>query len=292
MRHLIRFDDLTDDDVTQVLARADELRSGTSVLKPASFDVGLLFLTSSLRTRVGFTVAAGRLGGRVVDVNQGRWDPKMSAAESFSDTLRTLSGMVDLVIVRCPFPLGPAVREAKPAAPVINAGDDIEHPSQALVDLFAMESMCGPIETLSVALVGDLRMRAARSMLRCLARRGPRSLKLFSPPGRGPEQEPTVGAIHSERLSDLEQVDVLYAVGLPAGSGDDQLNDDQRQTFAVTPQLLDRLGDQVTVLSPMPVVDEITPEARADRRVRIFEQADRSVWVRMALIELVLAELR
>lgn len=77
---------------------------------------------------------------------------------------------------------------------------------------------------------------------------------------------------------------MLYLVGLPAGSGPVFLGESDRRRYALTPAVLAELPEEAVVLSPMPVIDEIDPQARSDPRVRIFEQSDLGVPLRMALV--------
>ena len=141
MRHLLSVDDLTDQDVEAILDRARVHLDGDEPGTPSSGGVlGLLFFASSLRTRLGFSVAAHRLGMGVVEVSEARWGSGMGASESVHDTLRTVTGMTDGVVIRSDFRLERAEVEHAAVAPVINGGDrEGEHPTQALVDLLSIE---------------------------------------------------------------------------------------------------------------------------------------------------------
>ncbi|MFN8019231.1 MAG: hypothetical protein U0P45_14070 [Acidimicrobiales bacterium] len=291
MRHLLRVADLADGEVDRILARADELAAGASPRSGLAPSVALVFLSSSLRTRVGFAVAAQRLGARTVEVHEPRWTPAMSDGESFGDTLRTVSGMVDLVVCRTPFPLDRATVEACAVAPVVNGGDaGGEHPTQALIDLAALRRR-GPVGGLSIGIVGDLSARTARSLLALLEREPPAELRLI-----GPEvpDEATVGPALAGRCQrtpelDLAGLDVLYLVGLPAQIGDVHLDAAERARWALTAERAAELPAHAVVLSPLPVVDELAPEVRGDPRVQAFAQSDHGVHVRAATLELVLA---
>jgi aspartate carbamoyltransferase catalytic subunit len=281
--------------VTDVERLLDASRRFASGLPPVGerlsrFTAGLVFLAPSLRTRVGFAEAAMRLGGGWIDANEVRREPRMSSGESFADTLRTVSGMTDVVVVRTPFPLDPATIAGSCVCPLINAGDGWnEHPTQALIDLFAIEQECGPIGRLRLAMCGDLGMRTARSLLRLLHRFPPHSLILIAPESRRLPSA-ALGPRLADRTAhradaDFREIDVLYMVGLPAKGGDDYLDDDVRGAFALTGRTLETLPRKAVVLSPLPVIDEITADARLDPRVRVFRQSDRGVFVRMAILE-------
>src|SRR5438270_3407314 len=102
-RAICSIDDLTVEEIRALLDAARAYAQGTLPSRRVPFSVGLLFLAPSLRTRAGYATAAVRLGGVPVEVEQLRAAPGTSAAETFGDTLRTLSGMVDVTVVRTPF---------------------------------------------------------------------------------------------------------------------------------------------------------------------------------------------
>lgn len=291
VRVVTSFDDFATAEVVQLLLRASAIEDGEQPLKQA-FSLALVFVSPSLRTRVGFTVAAGRLGGTAIDVSSQRWDEQMSGQESLEDTIRAVSGMVDLLVVRTTDRLERSSIEANARCPVISAGDALEHPTQALIDLHAIEAERGPIADLSVAVVGDLGMRAARSLIRCFDRWPPRELALVCPPTRVDDM--VVGSGRDHRVSDrgfdeLSGVDVVYMVGLPAQRHGDHLDAEARRAYQLDERRLGSLAPDALVLSPLPVIDEISPGARRDSRIRMFQQSDRGVSVRMAVLEHLLA---
>lgn len=97
-------------------------------------------------------------------MSESRWSQGMSAAEPFGDTLRAVSGMVDTVVLRTSFRLDRPLVQRRAACPVTNGGDASgEHPTQALIDLFAIEKLAGPITDLHVGISGNLTMRTCRS---------------------------------------------------------------------------------------------------------------------------------
>lgn len=284
-RAICSVDDLTIEEIGAVLERAAAMAKGGPPAVTAPRLVGLAFLTASLRTRIGFSAAAARLGWSTVAVDAPRSGPT-SMAESWDDTLRTLGGMVDLVVARPGRPLAQAEVAATCAVPFINGGDEgptAEHPSQALVDMFAIEHLRGPVGDQVVALCGDLRMRAVRSLVRLLCRRPPRRLVLVSsPPLAYPEAlPPALAAIAEQRtLNELRGVDVVYLAGIPHGAADES----DRAALRFGTGALAALATDAIVLSPLPLLDEITPDARFDQRVRMFDQSDLGVAVRAALL--------
>jgi len=292
-RALLAVQDLGVDEVRDILHLAQQFeasRPGAS--RTTCFSAGLLFLSPSLRTRVGFAEAAIRLGGIPIDVSELRSGPEMSTGETFADTLRTVSGMVDVVVCRVPFHLDRELVATASAAPFINAGDGKngghgEHPSQALIDLLAIEDH-GPINELRVGICGDLRGRAPRSLVRLLNLVQPAALTLIAPPSRDDPGVPISVSLSRRTFrraeADFSELDVLYMAGLPEGEGAHRMGVEARLAFALTKDRLRTLGADAVVLSPMPVIDEIAPEVREDPRVKVFAQSDRGVSIRMALL--------
>jgi aspartate carbamoyltransferase catalytic subunit len=283
MRHHVRAVDLSDTEVDRVLQRAAELAGGPAP-QPRRGVLGCLFLTASMRTKIGYQVAAHRLGLSAVCVDELRVDATMSSAESYEDALRVLSGMVDVVVTRTPFALAPN-HLAPVRCPVINGGDAVEHPTQALIDLAAMRRFRGEVADLHVGLCGDLGMRSASSLLSLLARRPPAQLTLVYPDGRAPAVADDLGWAHRGELSDCKSFDILLMVGLPPRTGEQHLDAGARQPYILTDSLIDQMPDDAIVLCPMPVVDEIATAVKGDRRMRMYDQSDHAVFVRMAVLE-------
>lgn len=273
--------DLSDDDIRVILTRAGELAAGAAPTRRAGV-VGLAFFETSLRTRVGFEVAAVRAGLHPVVVD-GRRASDMSMPESLHDTVRVLAGYVDGLIVRSPRPSALLAGAVPDNCPWLNAGDggtEAEHPSQALADVFAMERLLGPTSTLRVAICGDLRMRAARSLVRLLQRVGAAEILAVT--------DPSLQDAAGERLKlpmrdarDLADVDVLYAVGIPHGAATEPV----RSALRVDRSMLETLPADAIVLSPMPIIDEVAEVARGDARMRYLDQSDAALNVRIALLE-------
>jgi len=286
-RHLLSIDDLTDAELDAILLRASELRQAPHAALPSERRgkiVGLMFLQTSLRTRVGFATACARLGWQSVSVLEQR-SSEVSMAESIEDTLRVAAGMVDLLVARLPIPVGSVVTNAP--VPVVNGGDSgpfAEHPTQALIDLFAIEQERGNIRDLHVAICGDLRMRGTRSLMKLLARRSPGKLSTISVSGLTDHtvaSDVDPATVSQLTLKEVSDVDVLYVTGIPHRA----IPEDVRDTLRVTGEVMDSLPRDAVVLSPLPVIDEIDAYARRDPRIRMFTQSDNGVYARMAVLE-------
>jgi aspartate carbamoyltransferase catalytic subunit len=280
--------DITDADVAHIVERATAFANGQSPDVSGSPIIGILFLTSSMRTRVGFTAASNRLGCSALPVTELRFDEKMSGAESLEDTLRVLTGMLDVLVMRSSNLLDPGLLQQSAACPVVNGGDAVEHPTQALIDIAAIEKFAGPVSEQRIAICGDARMRSVTSLLQFLRRMPPRSLVIASPQGREPIDADLTGLCEFVAPDDLGDFDVLLMPGLAPGTGQAFLDESARSPFIASARMLDGLSERGVVLSPMPVIDEIDDEVRSDPRLKMYEQSDLGVFVRMAVLEWVL----
>ena len=245
----------------------------------------LLFLETSPGTTVGRATRPARAGQ--ADEVAERRASAVAMPESWADTLRVVSGTVDLVVARPGRQLDRAQLRQSLASSYLNGGDtgaNGEHPSQALIDLYAIEQACGPVSELTVAICGDMRMRAVRSLTRLFTRFPPRQLVQISDPRLHDEE--CRGHVADRSPWELDDVDVLYVAGIPHGA----LDEPGRARLRVDRRALEALPRGAVILSPMPVIDEIATTARTDPRLRMFQQSDDAVWVRMALIEALLSD--
>ncbi len=274
--HLLTLDDLGAAGIRQVLARAAQLKAGATPRRHGLVMLSV-FLEPSVRTRVGFSAAAARAGIAVVELDASRHGPGMSAPESWADAMRCASGQVDVVVLRDDDDARFAGLVEASVVPVINAGGLGAHPTQTLIDLFAMTQL-GTVEGLRIGLVGDMGMRCAKSLQRGLGLLGAPSPVLMHPPGRGPERD--------GRPLDVNGLDVLYVAGLPERRGHHVVVAGQRAKWAVTVATVESFTG--SVLCPLPRVDEIDVSVDEHPRAAYFRQADDSRYVRTALLEHVL----
>jgi aspartate carbamoyltransferase catalytic subunit len=251
--------------------------------------VGLAFLEPSLRTQFGFAAAAARLGWTPLFIQDQRPGREGGPAESLGDTIRTLAGYVDLLVLRQRGPISELAELVPERVALLNAGDGgdrPEHPSQAVLDVFAIEELSGPLPTQRVVVCGDLAMRSARSLISLFDRRPPQSLVLVSDRELPGHPAGTIVGVALSQLPELQNTNILYVAGIPHG-----VPEEVRRRLRVDRHTMDLLPRNAVVLSPMPVIDEVSSAIRADSRIRMFEQSDLGLPVRMALLELLAGEL-
>ena len=235
-----------------------------------------------------------RLGGGVITVANARATSSAAKGESIADAARTVAGYADVIVQR-----HPAVGSARQAAaavdvPLINAGDGTgEHPTQALLDLYTIRRERGKLDGITVALVGDLKHgRTVHSLARALAH-WQVTLLLVSPPTL--EMSPALVAalradgVQVEESGDLDEAarraDVLYVTRIQRERFDDPaVYDRLRGTYVVNRELLSQGRPGLTVMHPLPRVDEIAADVDELPNAAYFRQAANGVWVRMAIL--------
>lgn len=258
-----------------------------------------LFYEPSTRTSSSFTSAMERLGGSVISINEVIYS-SVSKGESLPDTVRTLECYADVIVLRHP-EVGASALAAKYARkPIINAGDGVgEHPTQALLDLFTIVAELGSAEGMTVTMLGDLKYgRTVHSLARLLALYGVK-LNYVSPDIlRMPAEiiaeldDRGVPQAEYEVLEDvLPESDVLYITRVQKERFENPADyDSVKGSFVITPETLTRAKDRMIVMHPLPRVSEISLEVDADPRAAYFRQMEYGLYVRMALLTMVLGK--
>lgn len=304
LRHLVTAADVTRPMLADLFALAREMEQ-VVVRQGGSDDLrfrvlATLFYEPSTRTRFSFEVAMMRLGGVVVSAENAREHSSGAKGETLEDTARIVGGYADGILVRH-YEEGAAQRmSAVSPVPVINAGDGShEHPTQALLDLYTIERELGGIDGLSIALVGDLANgRTVHSLCRVLSLYRDVRLYLVSPAVT--RMQPDVlealrtGGVTYREVEDLAaiagEIDVLYQTRVQKERFACP-EDYQRASgvYVIDSALMQRLRSHTIVMHPLPRVDEITRAVDADPRAAYFRQARNGLFVRMALLKLLLA---
>ena len=303
-RDLIGIADLSKEEMVWLLDRADHFRQEVAHRRRldtlSGYLLATLFYEPSTRTRLSFEAAMYRLGGGVITVANARATSSAAKGESIADAARTVAGYADIIVQR-----HPAVGSARQAAaavdvPLINAGDGTgEHPTQALLDLYTIRHEQGQLDGLTVALVGDLKHgRTVHSLARALAH-WQVTLLLVSPPPLAMDPALVAGlradGVQVEESDDLAQAvrraDVLYVTRIQRERFADPADYERlRGTYMVSRELLAQGRPGLTVMHPLPRVDEIAADVDALPNAAYFRQAANGVWVRMALLAALLGE--
>lgn len=291
------------DDLTYIFGVAHEMRA--MVERVGTFDLlkgkilANLFYEPSTRTSSSFTSAMERLGGSVIPINEVRYS-SVSKGESLPDTVRTLECYADVIVLRHPEVGASALAARYSRKPIINAGDGIgEHPTQALLDLFTILEELGRIDGLTVTMLGDLKYgRTVHSLSRLLSLYDVR-LNYVSPdilrmPPELIEEVRAKGipqAEHDGLEAVLPQTDVLYVTRVQKERFEDlEAYERVKGMFVITPETMRRAKEHMIVMHPLPRVGEIAMEVDDDPRAAYFRQMEYGLYVRMALLALVLGK--
>lgn len=255
-----------------------------------------LFYEESTRTRFSFETAMLRLGGSVISTENARQFSSVSKGETLEDTVRILNGYADVIVMRH-YESGAARRAADVSrVPIVNAGDGTgQHPTQAFLDLYTIEKELGGIDSLTIAVVGDLANgRTVRSLCYLLAKYRNVRVRMVAPPvvrmGDDIKEYLSRHDVRWTEETDLRavapEVDVLYQTRIQKERFGDRTEDyvAARGVYVVDADLMGLMRPNSIVLHPLPRVDEIATEVDADPRAAYFRQAQNGLFIRMALL--------
>ncbi|KAL1197741.1 Aspartate carbamoyltransferase [Cardamine amara subsp. amara] len=285
-------------DVAREMEQIEKSSSQSEILK--GYLMATLFYEPSTRTRLSFESAMKRLGGEVLTTENAREFSSAAKGETLEDTIRTVEGYSDIIVMRH-FESGAARKAAATAnIPVINAGDGPgEHPTQALLDVYTIQSEIGKLDGISVALVGDLANgRTVRSLAYLLAKFKDVKIYFVSPEIVKMKDDIkdylTSNGVEWEESSDLMEVaskcDVVYQTRIQRERFGERLDlyEAARGKYIIDKDLLGVMQKKAIIMHPLPRLDEITADVDADPRAAYFRQAKNGLFIRMALLKLLL----
>ncbi|MGA7080742.1 MAG: aspartate carbamoyltransferase [Terriglobales bacterium] len=254
-----------------------------------------LFYAPSTRTRLSFEAAMHRLGGRVLSTEHAGAFSSEIEGEQVEDSIRIISGYSDVIVIRHHDENGARRAAEVSQAPVINAGDGNggQHPTQALLDLYTIYRQ-RPLDGLSVAIIGELdKGRTARSLAYLLAKFDRVKMFFVSPPQL--QMKPDILAyldehgIRYELESDIDrvigEVDVVYQTRIRP----ERVRDAEGvKRYAIDSKVVERMKPDALILHPLPRTVELDKSVDADPRAMYFRQAMNGLYVRMALLTMLL----
>uniref|UniRef100_A0ACD5YV49 Uncharacterized protein n=1 Tax=Avena sativa TaxID=4498 RepID=A0ACD5YV49_AVESA len=259
-----------------------------------------LFYEPSTRTRLSFEAAMRRLGGEVLTTENAREFSSAAKGETLEDTIRTIEGYSDIIVLRH-FESGAARRAAATAnIPVINAGDGPgQHPTQALLDMYTIKREIGRLDGIKVGLVGDLANgRTVRSLAYLIAKYQNIKIYFVSPDVVKMKDDIkeylTSQGVEWEESSDLLEVaskcDVIYQTRIQKERFGERIDhyEAARGKYIVDKKVLGVMPKHAVIMHPLPRLDEITVDVDTDPRAAYFRQAKNGLYIRMALLKLLL----
>jgi aspartate carbamoyltransferase catalytic subunit len=299
-KDIVDITDLSRRELEHLFELADEIENH-SVDVSHSLDgkiMALAFFEPSTRTRLSFESAMNRLGGRAITFLE---SVMTSAAkgENFADTVRMLDFYSDIIVIRHSVEGASRFASDVCSNPVINAGEGtMYHPTQTMTDLYEVLKSFGRIDDLRYAIVGDLRhARVASSLLRGLSMFRPDAIYLVSPERLRATEETKLSLssakVRFEEETSLdgviEKADVIYLTRIQKERFGDLLEYERvKGSYTFGEDSVRKMKDKSIVLHALPRVDELSPAVDKYPQAKYFEQAKRGMFVRMALLKMIL----
>lgn len=293
--------DLSVEELDKLMDAAEDIKADPAKYSHACDGriLAALFYEPSTRTRLSFEAAMLHLGGRTM----GFADAMSSSAakgESVADTIRVVSCFADIAAMRHFKEGAPMVAAQFSGIPVINAGDGgHQHPTQTLTDLMTIRSSKGRLSSMKIGMCGDLKFgRTVHSLIRALLRYenisfvfiSPDELKLPDYMTEELDSHPEIKYKEVTRLEDaLPELDVLYMTRVQK---ERFFNEEDyvrlKDYYILDSRKMELAGEDMIVLHPLPRVNEISVEVDKDPRAKYFDQVQNGMYIRMALILMLL----
>ena len=293
-RNLIQPEDFSVREIDEILNLAEDIMKNPSAYSRVCEGklMATLFYEPSTRTRLSFEAAMKRLGGEIIGFSEPN-SSSVSKGESLGDTIRVVSGYVDLIVMR--HPVAGAAEEAikYTTVPFINAGDGgNQHPTQTLTDLLTIKSLKGTLHNHIIGLCGDLKHgRTVHSLVKAMNRYDDNKFVFISPeelrmPSYIREKIKSYSYFETTQLDEsLSKLDLLYMTRVQKERfADEEEYERLKDTYILNKEKMNHAKEEMLVLHPLPRVNEIAEDVDDDKRAVYFKQATYGMYVRMALI--------
>jgi len=295
---LISIQDLNRDEILFILKQAEEKKKkGAKSLLHGAL-MASCFYEPSTRTRLSFEAAMKRLGGDVIGFS----DPSITSSvkgETLHDTMKAIGSYVDVIILRHPYDGAARLASLATPTPVINAGDGTnQHPTQTLLDLFTIKECQGKLKGLQIAFVGDLKNgRTVHSLsLACahfdmrLFFVSPESLALPEEICQALKKQGIKFSFHRTIEEVIGKVDILYMTRIQKERFDPASYLHHKGIYILKESMLHNVKKNLKILHPLPRVDEMESSIDKTPYAHYFTQAENGVYVRQAILALVLGK--
>ncbi len=296
IRNLINITDLTVEEIDRLIAVADDIVANHSAYEDicAHKKLATLFFEPSTRTRLSFEAAMLELGGSVLGFSEAN-SSSAAKGESVSDTVRTVGCYADIIAMRHPKEGAPIVAAQRTTVPIINGGDGGHfHPTQTLTDLLTIKRKKGRLSDMTIGLCGDLKFgRTVHSLIEAMLRYAGIRFVLISPqelqvPDYVKEKMDAAG-VEWKEVESLEEampeLDILYMTRVQK---ERFFNEEDyvrlKDSYILNLEKLETAKEDLTIMHPLPRVNEISVEVDDDPRACYFFQALCGKHIRMALI--------
>ena len=293
-RNLIQPEDFSVREIDEILNLAEDIMKNPSAYSRVCEGklMATLFYEPSTRTRLSFEAAMKRLGGEIIGFSEPN-SSSVAKGESLADTMRVVSGYVDLIVMRHPIAGAAAEAIKYTSVPFINAGDGgNQHPTQTLTDLLTIKSLKGTLNNHTIGLCGDLKHgRTVHSLVKAMTRYEDNRFVFISPeelemPVYIKDKIKSYSYYETTQLEQsLRNLDLLYMTRIQRERFTDAEEYERlKDTYILDKEKMEHAKEDMLVLHPLPRVNEISTDVDDDERAVYFKQATYGMYVRMALI--------
>ena len=296
-RNLIDIKDLSKEEIDKLIKVANDIINHKEKYshKCDGKILATLFFEPSTRTRLSFESAMLRLGGKVLGFSESS-SSSTAKGETLADTIRVVSGYADIIAMRHPKEGAPTVAANNSIVPVINAGDGgHNHPTQTLTDLLTISREKKRLDNLTIGLCGDLKFgRTIHSLISAMSRYenikfiliSPNELKIPDYIKTEVLEKNNIEYIETDSLEEyMSDLDILYMTRVQKERFFNEADYMRLKDYYILDNnKLKKAKKDLSILHPLPRVNEISTEVDEDKRAKYFEQAYNGVYIRMALI--------
>lgn len=300
LNHVIQSQQFSPEILFSLFERANVFRNSTDNCLRGKV-LATLFYEPSTRTRLSFESAMLRLGGSVISTENAKEFSSAIKGESLADTIRIVDAYCDCIVIRH-YETGAASAAALVSSvPIINAGDGKgQHPTQALLDVYTIFREIGRLDNLKIAMVGDLASgRTVRSLCYLLAKFPENKIIFVSPENLKmgediKEHLKKKNVLISEEIDlnkILPEVDVVYMTRIQKERISEQDYMNAKGKFVINMSNLNLVKPDARIMHPLPHIEEIDIPMEIeenDKRIAYFRQAENGLYIRMALLDLLL----
>ena len=293
-RNLIQPEDFSVREIDEILNLAEDIMKNPSAYSRVCEGklMATLFYEPSTRTRLSFEAAMKRLGGEIIGFSEPN-SSSVAKGESLADTMRVVSGYVDIIVMRHPVAGAAAEAIKYTSVPFINAGDGgNQHPTQTLTDLLTIKSLKGTLNNHTIGLCGDLKHgRTVHSLVKAMTRYEDNRFVFISPeelemPVYIKDKIKSYSYYETTQLEQsLRNLDLLYMTRIQRERFTDAEEYERlKDTYILDKEKMEHAKEDMLVLHPLPRVNEMSTDVDDDERAVYFKQATYGMYVRMALI--------
>ena len=294
MKHLVSINQLSADEIIRLLDRAARFEQNPNRGLLEARVIATLFFEPSTRTRLSFETAVNRLGGRIIGFSDASTSSS-AKGESLKDTISMVGNYADAIVMRHYLEGAALYASELGRAPIVNAGDGAnQHPSQTLLDLYAIRKTQGSLYDQTIALVGDLKYgRTVHSLIVGMSHFRPRFIFVSPPELRMPEEckdfcrEHGIPFVETEEFSPevIQSVDILYMTRVQRERFiDPEEYERVKNVYVLTASMLQGCRENLRILHPLPRVGEIAQDVDDTPWAYFVEQAQGGLYVRQSIL--------